>query len=121
MGLEMYLGMSEEEANSTGQRGTDEGSKLAGNSDLWWGGMDGVLENNSEFGTSGFDALPAGVRDDAAYGAFYGMGGGSVFLSSSAHNSNYAWGRYLDFASSCVYRYSNNYKRYGFSIRCLGD
>ena len=35
MELEMYLGMSEEEANSTGYRGTDEGSKLAGNSDLW--------------------------------------------------------------------------------------
>ena len=31
--LEMFLGMSEEEANNTGWRGTDEGSKLAGNSD----------------------------------------------------------------------------------------
>jgi uncharacterized protein (TIGR02145 family) len=57
--LEMYLGMSAEEANGTGDRGTNEGSKLAGNSDLW---NDGVLVNNSEFGTSGFNALPAGYR-----------------------------------------------------------
>ena len=49
--------MSEEDANDTGYRGTDEGSKLAGSSDLW---NDGVLENNSEFGTSSFNALPAG-------------------------------------------------------------
>jgi hypothetical protein len=56
----MYLGMSEEEANSDGGgRGTDEGSKLAGNSDLW---SDGGLENNSEFGTSGFNGLPAGSQ-----------------------------------------------------------
>jgi len=34
MELEMYLGMSEEDANSEGYRGTDEGSKLADNSDL---------------------------------------------------------------------------------------
>ena len=59
MELEMYLGMSESEANDTGPRGADEGSKLAGNSDLW---NDGVLENYSELGTSGFNALPANRR-----------------------------------------------------------
>jgi uncharacterized protein (TIGR02145 family) len=40
-------------------RGTDEGSKLAGRADLW---TDGDLENNAEFGTSGFTALPGGSR-----------------------------------------------------------
>ena len=34
MTLEMFLGMSESEANSTGYRGTNEGSKLASNADL---------------------------------------------------------------------------------------
>ena len=60
MELEMYLGMSEKEANSTAWRGTDEGSKLAGNAGLW---SNGNLENNSEFGSSGFSAFPAGYRD----------------------------------------------------------
>ena len=33
--LEMFLGMSQSEANATGYRGTNEGSKLAGNASLW--------------------------------------------------------------------------------------
>ena len=52
--LEIYLGMSESQADSTGWRGTNEGSKLAGNSGLW---EDGSLENNAAFGTSTFNAL----------------------------------------------------------------
>ena len=60
MTLEMYLGMSDSVANSTGWRGTDEGSKLAGKADLW---NKGNLENNSEFGTSSFNGIPAGSRD----------------------------------------------------------
>jgi len=58
--LEMELSMSEEEANSGGWRGSPVGSKLAGNSYLW---TDGDLVNNSEFGTSGFNGLPAGYRN----------------------------------------------------------
>ncbi len=38
MALEMELGMSEEDANDMSLRGTNEGSKLAGNSYLWDGG-----------------------------------------------------------------------------------
>jgi len=57
--LEMELGMSQSQANSTGYRGTNEGSKLAGNAALW---NDGALENDPEFGSSGFDFLPGGYR-----------------------------------------------------------
>jgi len=116
MELEMELGMSEEEANSTGFRGTDEGSKLAGNSDLW---NDGVLENNSEFGTSGFNGLPAGYRyyDDGGYS---NMGTSGSFWSSSEYDSSNAWGRGLGYSGSNVGRDYGN-KRLGFSIRCLGD
>ena len=81
MELEMELGMSEEEANSTGYRGTDEGSKLAGNSDLW---NSGNLENNSEFGTSGFNVLPAGYRHSTS-GYYYYMGYSGSFWSSSEY------------------------------------
>ena len=54
----MYLGMSQDEANETGFRGTNEGSKLSARSDLW---SDGDLENNIAFNTSGFNALPSGL------------------------------------------------------------
>ncbi|MBC8192252.1 MAG: fibronectin type III domain-containing protein, partial [FCB group bacterium] len=68
--LEMFLGMSQSEADATGYRGTNEGSKLAGNAGLW---TDGSLENNSGFGTSGFTALPGGYRYNGN-GYFYYMG-----------------------------------------------
>jgi len=116
MELEMYLGMNEEDANSDGYRGTDEGSKLAGNSDLW---IDGNLENNSEFGTSGFKVLPAGYRS-INNGTYTIMGNSGYFWSSSESSSNLAWFRKLSYVSSFVYR-NYSYKQYGFSIRCLGD
>jgi uncharacterized protein (TIGR02145 family) len=90
MELEMYLGMSEEDANSLGYRGTDEGSKLAGNSDLW---SSGDLENDSEFGMSGFKGLPAGYRS-LSDGYYHAMGNVGYFWSSSDDDSDTAWYRY---------------------------
>jgi len=116
MELEMDLGMSESEANSTGHRGTDEGSKLAGSSELW---NDGNLENNPEFGKIGFNVLPAGYRN-YSNGSYYYMGYYGYFWSSSEYYSNYAWGRYLYSSNSNVRRYYDD-KTSGFSIRCLGD
>jgi len=115
--LEMFLGMSWEEAIGTGlDRGTDEGSKLAGNSDLW---SDGNLVNNSEFGTSGFNGLPTGYRNNNS-GYYDYMGDYGYFWSSSEMYSYYAWYRLLNYSSSNVNRYYLG-KQGGFSIRCLGD
>lgn len=56
--LEMHVGMSWFQANyGKTYRGTNEGSKLAGNADLW---DDGELESDPAFSISGFNALPAG-------------------------------------------------------------
>ena len=116
MELEMFLGMNEEEANSSGWRGTNEGSKLAGNTDLW---SNGNLENNSEFGSSGFSAFPAGYRFSNS-GYYIGMGIDGYFWSSSESSSYDAWYRLLSYYYSDVSRYNLN-KLVGFSIRCLGD
>jgi len=119
--LEMFLGMSEEEANSYGWRGTGEGSKLAGSSDLW---NDGVLENNSEFGTGGFNGLPAGYLGGIKLGCA-SIGACGSFWSSSEGNSSSVWGptawlRRLSYEYSNVDRYSAS-KNHGFSVRCLKD
>jgi len=114
--LEIFLGMSESEANDTGWRGTNEGSKLAGNADLW---NSGNLENNSEFGTSGFSAFPAGYRRNST-ATYDTMGYNGYFWSSSETSSNSAWNRELYYNTSYVYRSYYN-KHYGFSVRCLGD
>ena len=113
--LEMFLGMSESEANSTGLRGTNEGSKLAGNADLW---NNGNLESNAEFGTSGFSALPGGYR---SYGdSFYDVGNLGSWWSSTEGSSSSAYSRYLGYNYAYVSRY-NFTKSLGFSVRCLRD
>ena len=114
--LEMYLGMSQSEADAAGYRGTNEGSKLAGNAGLW---ADGALENDSEFATSGFTALPGGYRY-YSNGSYYDMGYYAYFWSATENNSYDAWHRKLYYSNSVVYRYYY-YQRNGFSVRLLRD
>lgn len=116
MVLEMYLGMSESEANDTGWRGTNEGSKLAGSADLW---TNGDLVNNAEFGSSGFSFLPGGYRYYSD-GTFYYMSDSGFLWSSTEYYSNYAWFRLLRCNSTTVYRHDGG-KRFGFSVRCVRD
>jgi len=111
--LEMYLGMSQSEADSTGWRGTNEGSKLAGNASLW---SNGSLESNAEFGTSGFNGVPSGYRyGNNGYG---NIGNNGYFLSSTESNSYTAWVRGLYYDNASVDR-GNGHKLYGFSVRCV--
>lgn len=116
MELEMFLGMSESEANDFDYRGTNEGSKLAGRSDLW---ADGLLESNPEFGTSGFNFLPGGYRyyTDGAYS--YKILNG--YLWTSTENAvNHAWYRLMDSNYSEIARFGRT-QQCGFSVRCVRD
>jgi uncharacterized protein (TIGR02145 family) len=99
--LEMYLGMSQLQADGTGWRGTDEGGKML------------------VVGTSGFDGLFGGGRDYT--GAFFGMSAGAYFQSSTGYNSSSAWYRSLINTGSQVNRDNSYLKNYGFSVRCLRD
>jgi len=114
--LEMYLGMSQSEADDTGYRDTNEGSKLAGNADLWYSGS---LESDSEFGYSGFSALPGGCRDYSD-GYYNYMRTNGYFWSATESYSNTAWTRNLDYNHSDIGRYYS-VKSYGFAIRCVKD
>ena len=111
--LEMFLGMSQAEADGTGYRGTDEGGKLKENGTTHWNSP-----NTGAANSNGFTALPGGYR--FSYGYFYYMGYLAYFWSSTEGDSYLAWGRRLDYGSSEVYRY-DYYKEYGFSVRCLRD
>ena len=115
----MALGMSESEAQGTGDRGTNQGSQLAGNADLWVGNN---LENNQEFGTSGFNGLPAGFRYSNLDISYMSINKYSYFWSStsSVDDSRMAWKRDLVWSHSEVWR-SYIYKHFGFSIRCIKD
>jgi uncharacterized protein (TIGR02145 family) len=116
MVLEMELGMSEEAAASTLFRGTNEGSKLAGHSELW---DDGDLINNSEFGLSNFNAVPCGNRhhDNGTHHQHRVSGD---YWSSTDKDELKAWSRTLHFGLSSIFREAQD-KRFGFSVRCLKD
>ncbi len=113
--LEMELGMSQTEANEQGWRGTNEGSKLAGNAGLW---DDGSLEDDSEFGNTGFTALPGGGRRKD--GTFYYVGGHGNWWTATEHSSLDGFYRELEHSRSYVNR-SNYRKARGFSVRCVKD
>ena len=109
--LEMYLGMTQAQADGYNWRGTNEGSKLAGNDLLW----SGALENNSSFGLSGFNALPAGDKDTS--GNFYNLGSHVFFRTSSVYYHE------LYSGYTTIFRNWGNPASniYGFSVRCLKD
>ena len=113
--LEMYLSMSQSDADDTGDRGTNQGSKLAGRVDLW---NEGDLENNASFGESGFSALPGGCRYDD--GSFENLGSYATFWSCTQGNSYGALYRELSCSNSEVYR-DDILEKSGFSVRLIRD
>ncbi len=113
--MEMHLGMTQAQADVTQDyRGTDQGSKLAGNESLW---LNGGLDQNANFGTSGFAGLPGGYRFES--GTIFYLTKYTLFWSSSEDGSD-AWYRSLYYGNAKVYRYQYG-KAYGFSVRCIRD
>jgi len=100
--------MSAATAARTGWRGTTEGTSLKANSSLW--------STNTGTDAYGFSVLPAGYRNDD--GAFYYLGDYAYFWSSSEYAASSAWYRYFDYDGAYVDR-SNDYKPFGFSLRCV--
>ncbi|UCE17077.1 MAG: hypothetical protein JSV84_09210 [Gemmatimonadota bacterium] len=112
--LEMYLGMSQSQADSIGLRGTDEGGKMKESGTSHWSSP-----NTGATNESGFTALPAGFRYYTIE-VFGAMGGEAGFWSSTEYSSGYAFRRGLNSIDSKVYR-RTSYMQNGFSIRCVKD
>ncbi|MFH1051250.1 MAG: fibrobacter succinogenes major paralogous domain-containing protein [bacterium] len=116
--LEMYLGMSQSQADEWDHRGTDEASKLSGRADLW---TSGVLTLNQNFGSSGFSGFPSGIRY-FDYGYFDFRGNLTILWSSSEFTLNPQQGvsRTLRYNNTKIYR-KHEEKYYGISVRCVKD
>ncbi|MFA7010235.1 MAG: FISUMP domain-containing protein [Bacilli bacterium] len=111
--LEMYLGMSQSEAEITGWRGTAEGSKLKHPGTEYW-----ASPNTGATNSSGFTALPGGLLYN---GTFQSRLGESHWWSSTQNYDQVAaWWRYLSCSESKVYR-SPMLKEHGLSVRCVKD
>ena len=112
--LEMFLGMSQSEADGSGRRrGTNEGGKLKETGTSHWASPNTGADNSS-----GFTALPGGYRAD--YGNYYFFGEGAFFWSSTEYNGDHAWYRDLDYYTASIGRFSLQ-KPYGFSVCCVRD
>jgi uncharacterized protein (TIGR02145 family) len=109
--LEMYLGMTQEQADSTGWHGKDQGKKLKSKS--------GWDNNGNGSNSSGFSAFPGGYRYGAS-GAFFNMGALSYWWSSTLDNSNLGLYRRLDFDQPKVFTGSVR-RQAGKYIRCVKD
>jgi uncharacterized protein (TIGR02145 family) len=110
--LEMFLGMTQEQADSIGFRGTDQGNQLKETGRThwyWYGGTN----------SSGFSALPAGYRDEY-FGNFWYYSESGLWWSATEFNGANAWCRCLisDY-DKVSHEFSD--KNYGFSVRCLRD
>jgi uncharacterized protein (TIGR02145 family) len=112
--LEIYLGMSQSQADSTGFLGTDEGGKLKETGTAYWN-----ASNNGATNSSGFKALPGGYRI-GMNGAFFDLGNGAYFWSSTEYNGYGSWYCNLNCNNSQVSRH-DCYKLSGFSVRCVKD
>ncbi|MCK5137396.1 MAG: hypothetical protein KAR19_16550 [Bacteroidales bacterium] len=112
--LEMYLGMSQEEADKySAYRGTDEGGKLKETGTTHWSSP-----NTGATNESGFTALPAGRRTNT--GIFVNLTTHTEFWTTSQNNSNDAWYHSLNYNYEQVYR-GDHYKNTGLSVRCVKD
>jgi uncharacterized protein (TIGR02145 family) len=116
--LEMYLGMTQEEADASGPRGTDQGIQLKSTNGWNVGGM------GNGANSIGFTALPSGARR-LDTGGFDFYGNTAVFWSSTEIFGDGAICRALWLEENTVRRAAEvSYylgKENGYSVRCLKD
>ena len=90
------------------------GTKLKSTSD--WNDFEGKSGNGVD--AYSFSALPAGLR--YYDGNYYDEGLTAFFWSSTESNSNYAYYMYLDYDGDNA-GLNDDYKNYGFPVRCVKD
>ena len=108
--MEVSIGMSDIEANSTSWRGTNQGEQLKAT--YGW--------DNDGNGTNltGFGGLPGGYREPS--GGFSSTGGVGYWWTSTPFETS-AWYRILNSSESGVYRLDDWNQQGGLSIRCIKD
>ncbi len=113
--LEMFVGMSREEADKTGWRGTDEGLKLKSTSG-WQGDGNGT-------DAFGFSALPGGYHDGITGDCTSCRGYFGYFWCSTSSGLNYTFYRKLYYYPNQIGRFESDsiYLTDGYNIRCIKD
>jgi uncharacterized protein (TIGR02145 family) len=110
--LEKYLDNTVD-TTVIGWVGPDIGGKLKETGYTHW-----LSPNTGATNSSGFSALPGGIRD--LDGTFFDITSYGNWWSSTEYSTTYAWYRFMLYGNSGVYRNLSS-KHYGFSVRCLRD
>ncbi|MBO4614491.1 MAG: InlB B-repeat-containing protein [Bacteroidales bacterium] len=92
----------------------DRGSQLSSRADLW---LSGAMKQSSQFGVSGFNALPAGMRTNSGSG---GRSEKACFWSSTESGDSNAYDYYINYSDTNFNNYDNS-KSFGCSVRCVRD
>lgn len=107
--LEMFLGMSQAEADMINWRG--EGTSTLIKAIEGWYVLNGIQD------MYGFKALPAGSRHGVT-GGFEDYNHGASWWSSTVYDNTNAWFRSIVSGETTIYR-GNLTNQSGFSVRCL--
>ena len=108
--LEIKLGMSQDEADRIGSRGTNEGNKLKT--------LSGWLENGNGTDDIHFSVVPAGFRSNA--GNFLLINWHGNFWTSTPNDNTTGWIRSIIYNHSTIER-NYSFKGDGYSVRCIKD
>ena len=108
--MERELGMSEEDSNAMGRRGTNQGAQVK--ADYGWG-----IEGNGT-NSSGFSALPGGFRVGDGSGSSDGFG---RWWTSTPNGTTRSWHRDLLSEDDKIGRNWDAEVHFGLSARCIQD
>lgn len=107
--LELALGMTQDQIELSGSRGTDQG-KLLKNTSGW-------INNGNGTNSFGFNGLPAGRRD--MFNVFNNLGGYAYWWTNSMPDSAPIYRGLL--AGSIKINRGTYSREFGFSVRCIKD
>ena len=109
--LEREVGMSQNESNALGWRGSKEAELLTAKNSAGW------PEGATLFGKDSyqFNAKPGGCR---VFNGELNLQGNTAFWWTATTDGNEAWYRYFDASQTRIFR-QHTYKGYGMSIRCV--
>jgi hypothetical protein len=99
--MEMFLGMSREEADGTGYRGTNEAEKIKETGTLNW--VEESLAGNNEIG---FTALPGGIAGEEGSPVFAGEGVWGFWWTATEDYPETAWSHLLTWSTQRIGRES---------------
>ncbi len=114
MFLEKSVGVILSDLELTGNRGGNAGNALKSN--IGWNSPSTPANNSS-----GFRALPGGIRGEMAIPITLGYSGFWWAESQNESNITNLHARKLQSSPSSIYRYQNMYTFSGLSIRCVKD